>query len=105
MSSRNSALPLWAGGEWPAIAADGYRMMADGAAVIWMRSLQMMTGGPAAVPEAVLMVSEKLQASTDLMMKFMTSPATSAEEAARRTVSHYGRKVTANRKRLSKVGT
>lgn len=84
----------------------GYNLFSLGlemSSVIALRSTQIALGGPGAEKESTRMVSEKLQALADLQMMFLTGQmGSSAPAALTKTVSHYRRKVRANRKRLSK---
>jgi hypothetical protein len=61
----------------------------------------MMTG-KGSDRENRLMVNEKLRAGAEVAAMLATSSLTSPKKSAQKAVSHYRRKVTANRKRLSR---
>ncbi len=65
----------------------------------------LMTSQPGARDEAVRMIAEKYRANVDLALSFATSRPLTAMQAAQRSVTHYGKVVTANRKRLAKRHT
>ena len=48
---------------WPELAIEGWVLGAEMSAVIWLRTLRMMTGGRLATREAERMVSEKIAAA------------------------------------------
>ena len=88
---------------WPELAIEGWWLGAEISAVIWMRSLRMMTGGRLATREAERMVSEKVSAAMTLVPAIMAGGiGQSAEEATGRAIAHYRKPVRANRKRLSR---
>lgn len=75
--------------------------------VIGWRSWRMMQGGAAARDESVRMVSEKWQAGMELGFEMTRSTmagdgGATPEAQARKAVRHYQKRVTANRKRLSR---
>ena len=76
----------------------------EASSVIGLRTLKIAAGGAAGEREARQMVDEKIDAALSLQSLAMTgglglTPAT----VAARTLTHYRRKVRANRRRLSKV--
>lgn len=78
-------------------------LWAEGASVIWLRSTKLAKGGPGALTEAGLMVSEKIAAQQELMGqlaagKLGANPLAVTTNAAR----YYLKGVRANRKRLSR---
>ena len=82
---------------------DSWMLGLESASVIGLRSMKLMAGGAPADAEARLMVSEKLGSAMDLGTRAMTGGlGASPGPAAARMVSHYRRKVRANRRRLSK---
>ena len=88
---------------WPELAFEGWWLGAEMSAVIWMRSLRMMTGGRLATREAERMVTEKVSAAMTLAPAIMAGGVgQSAEEATGRAIAHYRTPVRANRKRLSR---
>ncbi len=86
--------------DWSRLMFDASRLWADAGTVIALRSWRMMAGGPAAVSEAQKMLSEKVDAGTELAGALAGGRIRSPEAAARKAMSVYGRKVRANRKRL-----
>ncbi len=69
--------------------------------VIWARSWMIMAGAPGAEAESHRMVAEKIQAGNELMWKAMSGSLGTGIGAAQKSVDHFGRTVSANRKRLS----
>jgi len=89
--------------EWMEIATRGWMMWLDMANVIWLRSAMMVMGGAPAEREMLRMVSEKLAANSDFVGKLALGHAGSSPEAVTRAMlGHYGPRVAANRKRLSR---
>ncbi|AKM10465.1 hypothetical protein [Croceicoccus naphthovorans] len=84
------------------LATSAWWLWAESGYVIWSRSWMMMTGAPGAQAEAQRMVSEKVKAANDLMWQTMTGSLGSGIGAAQKSVDFYGRKVSANRRRLAK---
>jgi len=75
---------------------------AEAASVMALRTAKLALGGAEAELEAQLMVAEKAQAAWDLGVAFAkgalgTQPVT----IARRSIAHYGKRVRANRRRLT----
>jgi len=88
---------------WFGLGFDAWRLGLEASTVIGLRTLRMAGGGAAAQAEAQLMVSEKVAASLALGAKAMTGGlGTNPVQASARTLAHYRRKVSANRRRLSK---
>ena len=72
--------------------------------VIALRTISMAAGGPGAEKESQRMVSEKLGALIDLQTMFFTGRlGTSAPDTFNKAVTHYRRKVRANKRRLTKA--
>lgn len=94
------------GNPWIGIGFDAWRLGLEASAVIGLRSLMIAQGGPRAQAEATRMVSEKVAAGASLQAKALSGAlgATPASVSAR-TLAHYRRKVSANRRRLAKVAT
>lgn len=88
--------------DWYAIGLQAWGLWAEAGMVIWLRSMRIAAGGAAAEREAALMVTEKMAAGMDLAFKMATAAAPTPEGAARRTMRHYGKLVSANRRRLSR---
>lgn len=91
-----------AAGDWMKLAADSYWLWAEAMMVIGMRTTGMLTRRPGHEREAVRMVSEKLRANAELAGQLAMLGTLEPEKAAQRVVTHYGKRVTANRKRLSR---
>ncbi|KLE31926.1 hypothetical protein [Aurantiacibacter gangjinensis] len=71
--------------------------------VMWLRTMRIMSGGALAEREVQRMVSEKFVANAMLWPALMMGGAgQSAETLGARTLSHYGKRVRANRRRLSR---
>ena len=88
---------------WPELMVEGWLLGAEMSAVIWMRSLRMMTGGALAQREAQRMVTEKMTAGMTLLPAIMAGGVNqSAEEATSRAIAHYRTPVRANRRRLGR---
>jgi len=88
---------------WPELAIEGWVLGAEMSAVIWLRSLRMMTGGRLATREAERMVSEKVSAAMSFGPAMMAGGlGQSAQEATGRAFAHYRKPVHANRRRLSR---
>ena len=89
---------------WPRIGMDAWTLSLEASSVIGLRTLKIAAGGPAADAEARKMVSEKVDAALALQMTAMTGGlGFTAPSAAAKTLTHYRRKVRANRRRLSKI--
>jgi len=84
------------------LATDAMWLWAESWYVIAMRSWMIMAGDPRAQREANLMVAEKVRAAAELSFMAMTGSLSVGDKAVERTIEHVGRKVTANRRRLSK---
>ena len=88
---------------WWQLGYDAWQLGVESSAVIGLRSMRMMAGGATADTEARLMVSEKMGAAMDLSLRAMTGDlGTSPGPATAKLISHYRRKVGANRRRLTK---
>lgn len=87
--------------DWMKLANDSYWLWAESMMVMGMRTSDMMTG-KGSDRENQLMVAEKVKAGAEVAAMLATSSLTSPEKAAQKAVSHYRRKVTANRKRLAR---
>ena len=98
MARRRSANP------WLRIGLDAWSLGLEASSVIGLRTLKIAAGGPAADAEARRMVSEKVDAAIALQMKAMTGGlGFTPPSAAANMLTHYRRKVRANRRRLSKT--
>jgi hypothetical protein len=89
---------------WFGLIFDSVALGAEAQGVIALRMMKLAGGGAAAAAESQLMVSEKLAAVAAVQTQVMTSLLTgSGHLAPQRTLSHYRRKVRANRRRLSRA--
>ena len=88
---------------WIGIGFDAWRLGLEASAVIGLRTLRIAQGGEAARVEAERMVSEKLEAGIALQALAASGGlGLTPARASARTLAHYRRKVSANRRRLSK---
>ncbi len=92
------------GNPWVGIGLDAWRLGFEASTVIGMRTMKIAAGGAAGQAESQLMIEEKIAAAASLQMMALTgglggSPAS----VTAKTLAHYRRKVSANRRRLSKV--
>lgn len=92
-----------AAAQWPMLASQAWMLGAESSWVIWLRCARIAQGGAAAEREARLMVSEKVQAQVELATALATgSFGLDPGAIASKTMSHYGKRVRANRSRLSR---
>lgn len=87
---------------WFELTLQGWALSAEAATVMGLRTARIAQGGMAAAVEAQLMITEKIEAALALQALAVggalgTRPST----VVSRTLKHYGRKVRANRRRLS----
>jgi alkylation response protein AidB-like acyl-CoA dehydrogenase len=76
----------------------------EASTVIAMRSMKLAAGGADAQAEALKMVSEKIDAGLALQAMAVTGGlGLTGHSVAAKTLSHYRRKVRANRRRLTKA--
>lgn len=88
---------------WLRAGFDLFSLGLEASSVMMLRGVAMAAGGPEAEKESQRMVSEKLNALIDLQALFLTGRlGTSAPATLNKTVTHYRRKVRANKRRLSK---
>jgi hypothetical protein len=87
-----------------ALGGDLCALWAEAAAVVWLRSLKLARGGPAASAEAALLVREKYAAQLELLSRFGAGQLGASPLAVSGEVTRYLLKgVRANRRRLSHV--
>lgn len=80
------------------------RMGLEAQTVIGLRLIKLSMGGPAALAEAELMVSEKALTAIQAQSDFMThAMAGQPHLAASRALALYSKKVSNNRRRLTKA--
>ena len=85
------------------LGLDAWLLGAEAIGVMAQRGAVLALGGAEAQLEAERMVAEKAAAAWDLGMAFATGGlGVRPETVARRTLEHYGKRVRANRKRLSR---
>lgn len=88
---------------WVQLGWDAWMLGAESASVMGLRTLKIAAGGAAGEAEARRMVSEKIEAAQALQIMAMTGAlGFTAPAAAAKTLTHYRRKVRANRRRLAK---
>ncbi|HEY6817293.1 MAG TPA: hypothetical protein VI168_17275 [Croceibacterium sp.] len=88
---------------WLGIGFDAWLLGFEMAQVMWLRSWALALGGAGADREARLMVEEKLAANAAFGWLLMTGGAErTPEAAARRALRHYGGRVRANQRRLTR---
>jgi len=85
---------------WTRLWFDSALLMTDATAVVSLRMLGMMQGGPKAAKEAERMVAEKMAAGIELAGALASGRVRSPQAAARAAVRIAGKRVRANRKRL-----
>lgn len=89
---------------WIGIGFDAWRLGLEASAVIGLRTWAIAQGGAAAQAESELMVSEKIKAGMALQAMALSGRlGTTPASASARTLAHYQRKVSANRRRLTKA--
>lgn len=89
---------------WFALGWSAWSLGLEASSVIGLRTLKIAAGGPAGEAEAQRMVAEKIDAGLALQTMALTGGlGFTPHTAAARTLTHYRRKVRANRRRLSKL--
>lgn len=89
---------------WLRLGVDAWLQGFEAWSVIGLRTLKMAAGGPAAEAEGKRMVAEKIDAGLAWQALAMTGGlGLTPQAAAAKTLTHYRRKVRANRRRLSKA--
>jgi hypothetical protein len=87
---------------WLRLSLDAWSLGLEASAVIGLRTLKIAAGGPGAEAETRRMIGEKVEAGLALQSKLLTGElGLSPDVAASRTLTHYRRKVRANRRRLT----
>jgi N-acyl-D-aspartate/D-glutamate deacylase len=93
-------------GPWFGVGLDAWSLGVEAAAVVGLRTLKLAGGGESAAAEAQLMVDEKIAAGLALQSKAMSGAlGYSPASVARNALTHYRRKVRANRRRLQRPGS
>jgi hypothetical protein len=89
---------------WMRAGFAAWSLSVEAATVITLRTMKIAAGGPAAEREIYRMITEKIEAGIDLQKKALTGGlGLTPESATNKTLSHYRRKVRANRRRLTNV--
>jgi hypothetical protein len=90
---------------WLAMGRDLTLLAAESGEVMVRRSLKLLRGNAAALTEAQLMISEKIEATIELQRRLVTGQlGSNGQAAARAALNHVRRKVRANRSRLRRGG-
>jgi hypothetical protein len=88
---------------WLDLGFNAWMLTLEATTVIGLRTLKIATGGARAAAEMELMSSEKIEAAFALQTMAVSGRlGTTAPTAASRILTHYRRKVRANRRRLVK---
>ena len=88
---------------WIGLTTDAWALGLEASWVIGLRTMKLAAGGAAATAEADLMLREKVEAGMALQAKAMSGGLGATPAAAMaNTLTHYRRKVRANRRRLSR---
>ena len=87
---------------WLQLGFDSWRLGMESASVIGLRAMKLAAGNDAAAREAQLMVNEKIAAANDLNLALLTGRfGGDPVSVGHGVVRHYGRRVRANRRRLT----
>jgi hypothetical protein len=89
-------------GDWLRLSTAISYLWAEAATVVGLRTWLLLTRQPDACDESVRMIIEKYRANVDLAKRFAESKSLSPASAAQMSVDHYGKIVTANRRRLTR---
>jgi hypothetical protein len=92
------------GNQWVEIGFNVWRLGWEASTVVGLRTLKLAFGGERGRVEAELMVQEKVDAGLALQTKALAGRlGTTPAGMAARALAHYQRKVSANRRRLTKI--
>ncbi len=86
--------------DWSRLIFDASQMWAEAGVVVARRSWRMRAGGPAARREFERMISEKVEAGSELTGALAGGRVKSPKAAARKALGIYGKRVRGNRRRL-----
>ena len=86
--------------DWSRLMFDASRLWTEAGMVVALRSWRMMAGGPAAQRELERMLSEKVEAGSELAGVLAGGRVKSPKAAARKALTIYGKHVRGNRRRL-----
>jgi hypothetical protein len=88
---------------WLRLGQEVWALGAESAAVMTLRTMKIAAGGAAAEAEAQRMVSEKVEAAQALGVMALTGAlGFTAPGVVDKSIKHYRRKVSANRRRLTR---
>lgn len=88
---------------WFKLGLNAWRLGFDVSSVVGLRLMKIAAGGKLGEAEARRMVAEKIAAGAELQVKAQTGRlGVTPLGAAQKTLAHYGGKVRANRRRLTK---
>jgi hypothetical protein len=86
---------------WLSLGQEAWMLGAEAATVMTLRTMKIAAGGPDAERESKLMVSEKIAAAQSLGVMAMTGAlGFTGPSMVDKSLKHYRRKVSANRRRL-----
>lgn len=89
--------------DWLDIGLDAWLLGAEAALVIALRSARLAAGGATAWTEVQRMVAEKAAANLAFGRALAGGKlGDNAEQVARATLRHYGKRIRANRRRLAR---
>jgi hypothetical protein len=87
------------------LGLDAWLVGAEAAGVMALRASRIALGGAAGERETKRMLAEKAESAWELGLAFATGGLGLTPDAvARGTLAHYGKRVRANRRRLSRAG-
>ena len=86
--------------DWSRLMFDASQLWAEAGMVVALRSWRMMGGGHTARREFERMISEKVEAGSELTGVLASGRVKSPKAAARKAVGIYGKRVRGNRRRL-----
>ena len=86
--------------DWSRLMFDTSQLWAEADMVVALRSWRMMAGGHTARREFERMISEKVEAGSELTGALASGRVKSPKAAARKAVGIYGKRVRGNRRRL-----
>ena len=88
---------------WLKLGFDAWSLGLEASSVIGLRTLKLAAGGATAEIESRRMIEEKVKAGLEWQTKALTGGlGVTPHRAAAKTLTHYRRKVRANRRRLLK---
>jgi hypothetical protein len=92
--------PAW---QWMRLYSEAWFLAYETSIVVFLRMNKLALGGKAAETEARRMVEEKVAATVSLQLRAITGGlGQTVDEVSGKTLSHYRKKVRANRRRLTR---